>query len=550
MSARASFEQPDEDRASSDPYETLVLPLLSGWRWLVAGMLFGGLVALVWGVNRPNTFESTAKLLVRTGAREQSTPETRLALTDREEPMAAREAVQNEVHLLGDPAVIEAVARKVTPERLLAAYDPGVNDDHDTPVYVRSMHKMQSWWFGKSSFNPDHPIDACDQCVRQANQTLLDNLVIRPEAGSSVLTLAYTAHSAELAREVVRAFVDVAIEHHQHVFATDSSLELLQRQVAEAQAGLSRAENALAQNRIQCNIFDVESRRRLLLEELGKLESKLQDDGVRLDELRSLAQLLGAALEKEPATTEQIVDRAPVDNPAYTTILNRIHEQQSAVEDLDTRDDLTRSEIESKRATIEKQIADLRAELQKQPVLLETGTGTTSVTNPRYERLVEREDEVTEELTALESGLQKRVARKAELNAELQRLEECEPNMRLLQADVDIARARSAQLTTARDKLEVMNMLDRVNMSNMRLIQEASLPMTKVGPKRGRMAAIGTLLGCGAGILLLFLFRTFDRRVQSPRDVFAMNGRGVVCVVPKAGRIAVPPTKPWRRAAL
>ena len=462
MSAPAPFDQPDEDRPASDPYETLVAPLTSGWRWLLGGTLAGAVLAAAWGVNRPNSFESTAKLLVRTGSREQSTPESRLALTDRDEPMAAREAVQNEMHLLGDLTVIEAVARKVTPERVLAPCDPAAHDDAETPLYVRALHRAQSWWFRKASSEAsDHPTDACDRCVREANRVLLENLSIRPELGSSVLTLAYTAHSPELAREVVRALVDVAIEHHQHVFATDSSLELLERQVAEASADLARAENALAQNRIQCGIFDLESRRKSMLDELEKLESKIQEEGVRIEQLRALSS-----------------------------------------------------------------------------------------------RFKERQEAFLEELTTLESGTQRRLARKAELHQELARLEECEPNMRVLQTEAEQARARSNQMMAARDKLDVMNMLDRVNMSNMRLIQEASMPLTKVGPKRGRTILLGALLGCGSGILMLFVFRTFDRRVRSPRDVFAMSGRGVVCVVPTSRAEPAdrtPPLRrraPWRRAAL
>jgi len=108
--------------------------------------------------------------------------------------------------------------------------------------------------------------------------------------------------------------------------------------------------------------------------------------------------------------------------------------------------------------------------------------------------------------------------------------------MRLLQSSAEQGRAHANQLIAARDRLAVINMLDRVNMSNLRLLQSASLPLTKIGPRRGRLAAFGILFGIAVGLMGLFVGRSLDRRVREPRDLFVSTSTKTVCLVPDVSR--------------
>ena len=52
----------DDEQGGADPFESLVLPLLRGWHWLILGAIAGCGIGGAIALNQPNTFESAAKL--------------------------------------------------------------------------------------------------------------------------------------------------------------------------------------------------------------------------------------------------------------------------------------------------------------------------------------------------------------------------------------------------------------------------------------------------------------------------------------------------------
>ncbi|MBK7875205.1 MAG: hypothetical protein IPJ77_05565 [Planctomycetes bacterium] len=542
----------DDDRGAVSPYETLIAPVMRGWRFVVAGVTLGALVGGFLGFNQVNVYQSTAKLLVRAGAREESTPESRLVGSDRSPVMSPREAVLNELHLLGDPLVFQEVARRITPKRILGPYDPAALDDEWTSTPTRLLHRAQSWWFGSRASDAavGHPLDDCSRCVQLAAKVLEDGLHRQAESGSSVITLDYTASSPDLARDVLDTYSKVAIEHHQTVFATDTSLEFLNTQVQQALASASEADDALTEHRITCGVFDIETRRSGLLTAIYEAEDKTRDDGARLAELRAQTSMLAEELAKEPAKTTQVVERPPIANPNHLWLRQQIQELRTQVSELEGRLDLTAAELQARRQGLEKQLGELTTQLAAQPELVYPGSTTQELPSARHARLQERLDEARADLVALEAGAQGHNARLSELREELIRLEQCEPGLRTLESDAQQQRARATQLITSRDRTAVMNLLDSVNLTNLRLLQVPNLPGTKSGPSRGKLLAIGTLLGLGLGALVALLRRALDPRVRHPSDVLAWAGHGGVFVVPRAARSPRKVALFRRRAAL
>lgn len=537
MKDELRLELPLEDRQPAiDPVETLVVPMWRFRYWVVLATILGAGVGFVLSAIQPNTYDSMGKLLVRSGTREEGTTESRVVDSGRSGIQSSRETVSNELHLLANPAVFEKVARDLGPARILAPYDPGRMDEEDSSLLVRGLHRFQSWWFTRQdsvSEGMQHPVDDCPRCTVIAAQALADGLHIQAEPGSSVISVDYTANSADLAAAVVDAFMKDALVHHQAVFTTESSLSFLNEQLTAALAAASKADDALSQQRIQCGFYDVGAQRKHILDDIHGIDTQLTADAARLVELAALSEFFTDMLSKEDPNQKQVVERTLVPNPEHSWLKQRLHELEASRIDLDARKDKTAEQIATEKATIDQQIKTADQDLAKQQEFLDPGKFTQEVPNPRYVHLRDRLDEVKEESTSLHRGAEKRQERLTQLRTEIVKLEQCAPALNVLESDAEQCRQRAAQFLAAREKVGVVNQLDRMNMINLRLVQSANVPLRKSGPRRGRLLLIGGLLGLGFGTVLAFARHHLGRRLRSPADVERVLGSNLIAVVPE-----------------
>ena len=78
--------------------------------WVVLLVALGGAAGLVLGLLRPNRYESTAKLSLRMGAREQLTSDSLLDVDDRQR--VPTPTLADELQMLSDVTLFERVARE------------------------------------------------------------------------------------------------------------------------------------------------------------------------------------------------------------------------------------------------------------------------------------------------------------------------------------------------------------------------------------------------------------------------------------------------------
>ncbi|MBL8861154.1 MAG: hypothetical protein JNK02_04000 [Planctomycetes bacterium] len=536
MSVERHFEPLEEEpHESFDVVDRVLVPMWRARLWIALTLALGLLIGAFLGAIRPNTYESVGKLLVRVGAREQGTAESRVVGSDRGDVLSSREAIANELHLLANPIVYENVARRVGPERILAGYDPAgaAAAEGNEPSW---LHRFQSWWFSDSSSRsegPGHAPDHCARCVALAVRALGFALEIQGSGGSSVITVVCTTNSPQLSADVVDAFIAEALVHHQAVFSSGSSLDFLQEQVQSAQAQATLADEALADYRVNCGFYDTEVQRQQILSALGAVESELAADNARLSALESRERLVQQELSAEPRTQEIRVRGTPVPNSEHVWLKQRLLQLRDDLMGLEGRRDLTTAMLETQRSILSSQIATTESELASRPEFLQPGETIQEAPNPRFLRLREQLDEIREEQVALRSSVNKRVERLAEVREQLVSLERCVPTLRVLETAATQSRQRLAQFLSARERVSVMDLLDSVNMINLRPLQAATVPLTKSGPQRGRLVAVGGLLGLACGIALAFLLRTLDQRLRTREDVARIHGTAFLGVVPE-----------------
>lgn len=507
-----------EEGSSIDALETLIVPLWRSRAWIVGSLFVGAAIGIFAGAIQPNEYESTGKLLVRYGAREQGTAEDRVNASPTAAPVGARELVVNEQHLISDPQVFSAVVRKVGAPTLLLPYDPVLDEPAGTPLATRWLHEFQRWWFSATagSSGTEHTPDDCASCQQVAREELAKKLRLQVEPGSSVISVAYAATSPARATEVVAAFLEAAQEQHVKVFAAAPSLGFLDEQMQNAVKDCTAADEALSSHRIECNVFDIPLQRQRLIGEIHDLESHTTEDSARLAELRSLESSLAASLPADALANDNPSRRAPISDPELAFLTQRLHDLKSRLAGLDG-EGRTVVDADMERRALNQQIDELSNELAR--------TRTLSIRD--------RLDETRRTADELSEGTKQRTSRLSVLRRDLAKLEECSPKTAELEKHAQQCRDRLTKFNEARDRAGVLSMLDQLNMTNLRSLQPASVPLTKSGPKRGKFLIIGALLGLLIGLPIALLRSRFDQRVRRPSELERLCGRPLVGVIPK-----------------
>ncbi len=522
--------------ASVDPRRALLLPLWRGRKLVLALTLLGIAGGVLYGSIRPNSYRSVGKLMIRAGAREELTPEMSVTGNASGYGMGGRNVVNDELHLLSAMQVFEEAARIVTPAEVFRPYDPSELDRADTSAVLALFHGWQSWWFRNASGPsdlPKHPIDECDECRRAAAQAMARNLSLQAEPGSNVITVSYTTHDAQLAQKVVAAFLEAAIAHHRKIYETNTTLEFLGGHMEQSLRDLTTAENDFTNFKTECGVFDFENQQRTLITEIQLLEGQTSQDQARLEELRARTTELNTLVASFPATIEERTEHNPQPNPDRTVLKQRIFTLQDSLAALERRVVGTSHERDVERDQLTQQLENANKALLEQPEFVDAGPSVRVLPNPRRERLTQLLDDGRTELSALEAASTVRSGHLTDLRARLQSLAQCEPRFHSLEVTSTEARRRYEGFRSTHERASLMGSMDQLEMSNLRRIQEASLPNEKEGPLRGKLLLLGVLLGGVAGCGLAFVRQLFDHRLHDATEVEQLLGLTVLGVFPQ-----------------
>lgn len=527
---RTEFTE-DSEPEGSQTLEGLLVPLWRSRGWILLALVLGLAGGAFYGAIQPNTYQSYGKLLTAAGTREQGSTEARV-VGERPDVISTREMVANELHLLSNPIVFENVVRRVGVDRILDAYDPA-HGREPAGGLTGWMHRFQGWWFERSSrAGAAGSARSPEARVVLATHALKGAIALRNEPGSSVITVLCTTHSPELSADLVNAFIEEALAQHQAVFSSRSALSFLDERVEEALSATQRADEALANYRITCGFYDAESQRQQLLVDINALERELAQSRAQMAAFEAKEALVRSEFDREPLVHRLTADRPLDRNPERMRIQQRILQLRDELLVVESRRDLTPQQREAQASVIGQQIAAAQEELERQPEFLSGGERMEEVLNPRYQRLREQLDQVREDQVSIATSAERIEGRLLHLRERLSGLERCRPQLQALESAAAQSSQRLTQFQHARERVAVMNLLDNVNLINLRPLQAGNVPLSKSGPRRGRLVAIGGLLGLLAGMGWALARARLDRQVRTLDDVERQLGVPILGVVP------------------
>ena len=522
-----------ELQPSADPPLGAAVYALLRFRGLVtASTLLGAVLGLGAGLMRPNSFTSTGTLLLRSGAREAATAETAVAGRESQEPRPF-DVLANEIEILSHRDAVRGVIERVGVARILEVYDPAAEDDAETSVLARALHRLQTWWFANSTA----ALQTASPERRQflALQTLMTRLSLRP-SGSSLIRVSYEAHTAELAKEITDAFLAAAEEHHRQVFSNRTSFEFLLDLDQKAVAAAKAATDALLEFKQKNGILDLGVQRTALVGDIAKLETQFAADDEQLQAQEGRCNSLRQLLATETPFEEVVTDAPPKENPEYTALQQQITSLTSQETTIRSSEQ-DRPEMERRVKALGDLLAAVELRLQSVPPTIPGPKSRQTVKNPRYERLRALLDEDELKAVALRVMHDRQAARLEKMRTRLEGLEQVGPRYEALVAEVAKHQDDSRRFLENLKKTELLNLLDEHKLSNLQILQAGDLPMKKSGPNRSLWTLVGTSFGFMLGLCVAFVRHRLDGSVRRAQDLESA-GTEVLGVVPEIKAVA------------
>jgi len=361
-----------------------------------------------------------------------------------------------------------------------------------------------------------------------AVRTLMKHLKADAVRATNVLHLTYQSPNPELAQRVLQSVVDGYMERHLEVYRTGAALTFFQKQTERLRKELEQAEAELTRFKNEANIADLKEQRTRAIARLSDLQIRANKAAAALAASEARVAQLKKAVDELPMTLE-LERRTGADyrymDEARLELLRLRLQEKELLSQYPEDNRLVRA-VRERIQEAEKALAG------EQKTRTEVTTGVNLAHQQLYVRLVEeqaalaaaREQKNTLEaqLAAARATLTALNDRELKLNRLLRRRDIAERNYRAYADRLEDARSAQA--------------LETEKVSNVALVQPATMPIRPVKPRKGVNLLLALVLGALGGIGLAFLGEHLDHSFHRPEQVEKRLGVPVLAVFPRTGK--------------
>ncbi|HEB51907.1 MAG TPA: hypothetical protein ENI87_01500 [bacterium] len=490
-------------------------------RYLVFGTtLFGVLVGMFLAITTPNSYVSTGKFLfTSTGAESTLLAPTQAAETSQETIETGAS------YILDSDDLLMKVVDRLGPERILQPYQPrgGVGAVKDL------FHSVQRDW---------NAIDPSKMTPEEALKRLQKTVHVERPRFTPVLIATCQANDPELAQEILSTFMDAAIEWHIEKYDDQKAYDEAERAHNETVAAHEAAQNAMRtflERKAMVTQFDQQLKavETYELEAAARLKAIQDELKVKQKELESYNALLNDP-ERMPRTRMRKVPRS-----ASSEVLRELNSQLAAALLKQVEVQRVYSDPNAmERRSADQRVRDLEAAIEKQ----RTADGGTEFVeevseNPQYVSLLEARNALEFELVGLGVRLEQAKELHEEQAKELQRLLALEPEYERLRAEVVRTENEKETAASLWEMAQKKRALGLGKYSTLKSFQEASLPLEKEGPNRGKLLLGGFFVGLFLGLGLVVVRTLPDRVVRTRNDLEGLDDLAVIGVMPRLDRV-------------
>ena len=361
-------------------------------------------------------------------------------------------------------------------------------------------------------------------------QGFMSSLVVNGYEDSGVIELSFQHQDPQIAAKTLNTLVDLFKDKHLQTFTDPEASGFLQKKTDEFRNHLAQSQEKLRQLKLEHGTYSLDEQRSLLLKQRSDLDADLksaQDSVAEANErLASLKGQENHVLEVARNYTD--TDRYKLVDDTRAKLLDlQLQEQQKKEKYTDNSPFL---------AEVQGEIGTVSNFLDKSE---ETARQQSALSSPVYQELSQEMMKTTAELKSQQGRIGVLQSQLAVLNQQLKDLAGPEYQYRDLERQVATDETNYKDISSKLVDAQLSEDMNRLKMTNVRIIQAAAVPEIPVKPRKLLNILIGCFLGLFAGIGLAIGSELLSGRISLPSQAEYRLGIPVLAVLPYNPRYLV-----------
>jgi len=369
-----------------------------------------------------------------------------------------------------------------------------------------------------------------------AIEKVLENLKIEAVQNTNVIALAYEQEDPELAKDVLDAFLQAYLEKHLLVFSSNNSEQFFAQQVAGLQDKLRQTEREMQDLKDTTGISSLEDQRLAAVNMIGALDLAIAETDGELASSNARAADIQKMLADVPETlvTEEVTGFS---DHAADLMRTRLYDLQIQQRDLEVKYPNGNRMLEMVREQVREGLAMLEKE-RSRPTRTETRTGLNATRQQMLIELLKEQSNVA----ALQSKVDNLRKQVVAVRDSLRLLNDAEIKTARLQRDITLLADGYSRYSTKLEEARIEQALKNERISNISVLQAATLPVLPAGPGKLIRLGLGLVLALIGGVGFAFFCDYMDHSIKTPEDVQEKLQLPTLASIPRTRQNTVRPT--------
>lgn len=455
-------------------------------------------------------YASEARIFVRLG-RESVSLDPTAAISPMVSINESREGeINSVVEILNSRALAEEIVDLLGPTTILEPQTP--EDDAATSAGVSlidtPIDTVKGWL---AAVHLADPVNERDRAITEFMESLAIEVgknSTGTRTGSNVITLGYSSYTPEQAQLILSTLLDAYQNKHAEAYSTNGSLEFFETQAALLASNLEQRSAELRDAKTQRQLTSLDTRRSALEEQRQQNETSIRTTQAAVAASEAQVASLRATLAAMPErTVTESISGFP--NVAADTMRDTLYELEIREQELLSK----YTDDHPSVIAVRQQVAEAQAIVDQQ----ETGRiqETTSL-NPTYQPLELELLRAQATLASQQAHLATLTGQHNDLLAALERLNDDEVVLDRLEREVEMLEANYREYSENLEQARIDDALEAERISNINVVQTASISSDPIRPAKGAILVLGTFLAVGASVGLVVISYRLDQSFQTP----------------------------------
>ena len=467
-------------------------------------LIFFFIVVIAFSVqvyNVPDFYLSEASLIVTAGRENiEMIPTAGSAATT-----SRSSNLNTEIEILRSREVIEGVIDKIGIESFLVKKGNNNNIIKNPGHSEKKENNLKYSNTDIKSVNNSQNLDLSDEIVYIRENIILNligNIDLSIARGTNIINISYQSRNPELSQKVVSTLIDVFIEKRTNIHYSSSSFDFFNKQTKQHQETLNKIEEQIVVLKNKFNIGSLEEYRSNLMSRIEARNQEVVQNNDAIAETESKIEFIKNQLKNIPVSNES---ETMIDSENIRSELNSLHAR--------LRELLTNYSEENI------QVKEVRRQIAETQKLIRDKSQINDDIYTNYQQLYQ--DIVSEQKTLVSLQAKKDALNKrpSNSNEEISKLNTYELEISRLERERNHLYESYNKYASNLEEAQIDQIVQNQNISNIRILQSATLPMEPVAKRKFRNLALGLFIGFFGSIGLALVFDYMDHSIKKQGDV-------------------------------